>query len=58
MFGGLRPVFKRFHDDFSKHTQSVKVLLDYEWDVAIPSHMKPVKIPREKIEKYLEKRSK
>ena len=53
MSGVLVPVFKKFHDDYKQYTQTLKILLDYDWDYAIPSHNRPVKIPREKVEKFI-----
>jgi glyoxylase-like metal-dependent hydrolase (beta-lactamase superfamily II) len=58
MFGNrLRPVFKLAHDDYKLHFETLPRILNYEWDFAIPSHMKPVKIPREKIENYIKKKT-
>ena len=51
--GRLAPVFKTFHDDFSKWKETVPTILAYDWDFAIPSHMQIKKIPREKIEKFI-----
>ena len=57
MFGRLSPVFKRFHDDFELWEESLPSILDYEWKYAIPSHMRAKKIPRDKIEKFIEKKT-
>ncbi|MHA1211816.1 MAG: MBL fold metallo-hydrolase [Candidatus Heimdallarchaeota archaeon] len=57
MFGTLRPVFKKFHDDYNQYLDSLKILLEYDWDYAIPSHMRAVKIPRKKIAKFIAKMS-
>jgi len=56
--GVLMPVFKKFHDDYKQYTKTLKVLLEYEWDYAIPSHNRPTKITREKIEKFIKKTAK
>jgi len=58
MSGVLMPVFKKFHDDYEQYLKTLKVLLDYEWDYAIPSHNRPVKITRAKIEKFIKKTAK
>ena len=52
---GLREVFEKYHDDFEQYQETLKTILDYEWDFAIPSHMTAKKIPRKKIEKFIEK---
>ncbi len=56
MFFRLQPVFKKFHDDYNLYLKTLPKMLEFEWDYAIPSHMKPVKIPREKIKRFIEKR--
>lgn len=56
--GILMPVFKAFHDDFKQYKKSLPKLLDYDWDYAIPSHNRPIKITREKVEKFVKKMKK
>ncbi len=55
MFKRLMPTPKKFHDNYKQYLESLPIILDYEWNFAIPSHIKPKKIPREKIEKYIMK---
>ncbi|MGC9779786.1 MAG: MBL fold metallo-hydrolase [Candidatus Heimdallarchaeota archaeon] len=52
MFFRLQPVFKRFHDDYDLYLKTLNKILDFEWDYAIPSHMKPVNIPRDRIKLF------
>jgi len=52
---GLREVFEKFHDDFEQYQDTLKTILDYKWDYAIPSHMKAKKIPRKKVERFIKK---
>ncbi|MHA1154926.1 MAG: MBL fold metallo-hydrolase [Candidatus Heimdallarchaeota archaeon] len=56
--GVLMPVFKKFHDDYKKYKKSLPKLLDYDWEYAIPSHNRPIKISREKIKKFIKKMKK
>ncbi|HUT80322.1 MAG TPA: MBL fold metallo-hydrolase [Candidatus Bathyarchaeia archaeon] len=57
IFGSLRPVFKKAHDDYKQYLQSLPLLLNYNWDFAVPSHMSASMIPRKKIEEFIEKLS-
>ena len=52
---GLREVFERFHDDYEQYLETLKIILDYKWDYAIASHMSAKKIPRKKVEQFIEK---
>ncbi|MBK5113540.1 MAG: MBL fold metallo-hydrolase [Candidatus Heimdallarchaeota archaeon] len=52
---GLREVFERFHDDYKQYKKTLKIILDYDWNFGIPSHMTAKKIPRKKIEKFIHK---
>ncbi len=56
--GVLMPVFKAFHDDYKQYKKSLPKLLDYDWEYAIPSHNRPLKITREKVEKFIKKMKK
>lgn len=53
IYGFLRPVFKKFHDDNDQYIVSLPRILNYEWEFAVPSHIKPKKIPRVKIERFI-----
>jgi glyoxylase-like metal-dependent hydrolase (beta-lactamase superfamily II) len=55
MFGILNPVFKRFHDDYDQYIVSLPRILSYDWDFAVASHMKPKKIPRARIERFIKR---
>ncbi len=52
---GLYPTFKRFADDYNQYIETIDIILDYDWDFAIPSHMVAKKIPRKKVEKFIKK---
>lgn len=56
--GVLMPVFKMFHDDYNAYKKSLPKLLEYNWDYAIPSHNRPIKLSREKVEKFVRKMTK
>jgi len=55
LFGLLHPVFKKYHDDFSLWRQTLSTVLDYDWDYAIPTHRKPVKLPRKRVERFIQR---
>jgi glyoxylase-like metal-dependent hydrolase (beta-lactamase superfamily II) len=55
MFGILSPTFKRFHDDYDQYIVSLPRILSYDWDFAVASHMKPKKIPRARIERFIKR---
>jgi len=52
---GLRSVFKRFADDYEQYLENIDIILDYDWDYAIPSHMTAKKVVRKKVEKFIKK---
>jgi len=54
---GLRPIFEKFCDDYEQYLETVGTILNYDWDFAIPSHMKAKKIPRKKVKQLIEKMS-
>ncbi|NHJ86314.1 MAG: MBL fold metallo-hydrolase [Asgard group archaeon] len=54
-FGRLSSVFKKFHDDYSLWQKALPTILNYDWDYAIPTHMKAKKIPRAKVEAFIQK---
>ncbi|NHJ49379.1 MAG: MBL fold metallo-hydrolase [Asgard group archaeon] len=54
----LRPVFKRFHDNYEQYLETLPVILDFDWEYAVTSHMRPSKISRKKIEKFIKKHAK
>ncbi|NHJ33287.1 MAG: MBL fold metallo-hydrolase [Asgard group archaeon] len=54
---GLREVFKKFHDDYEQYLDTLKIILDYNWNYAIPSHMTAKKIPRKRVERFIKKLS-
>jgi glyoxylase-like metal-dependent hydrolase (beta-lactamase superfamily II) len=51
----LRPVFKKFHDDYDQWRKSLKLLLIYNWEFGVPTHMFARKIPRKRLEKFISK---
>ena len=51
----LRPVFKKFHDDYDQWQRSLKLLLIYNWEYGVPTHMAARKIPRKRLEKFISK---
>ena len=51
----LRPVFKKFHDDYEQWRRSLKLLLIYNWEFGVPTHMSGRKIPRKRLEKFISK---
>lgn len=53
IFGGIKQVMEKVHDDWTQSQKSLETLLKYEWDFGIPSHMKPKQIPRAEIENYI-----
>ncbi|NHK32485.1 MAG: MBL fold metallo-hydrolase [Asgard group archaeon] len=55
MFGILSQVFKRFHDDYDQYIVSLPRILSFDWDFAVASHIKPKKIPRAKIERFIKR---
>ncbi|MBN1329992.1 MAG: MBL fold metallo-hydrolase [Candidatus Heimdallarchaeota archaeon] len=57
IFGSLRPVFRKAHDDYNQYLQTIPQLLNYDWDFAIPSHMSAKMIPRKEIEEFIAKLS-
>ena len=55
---GVRPTPKKFCDDYQQYLETISTILNYDWDFAIPSHLKPRKRPRTVIEKFIQKISK
>ncbi len=53
IFGGLKQVMEKVHDDWNTSQKSLKILLKYEWETGIPSHFKLRQIPRAQIEHYI-----
>ncbi|MCF2142771.1 MAG: MBL fold metallo-hydrolase [Candidatus Heimdallarchaeota archaeon] len=53
LFGLLQPVFKKYHDDFALWRRTLPLVLEYEWDYAVPTHRKPKKIPRKRVEQFI-----
>jgi glyoxylase-like metal-dependent hydrolase (beta-lactamase superfamily II) len=53
IFGGLKQVMEKVHDNWEQSQKSLEILLNYDWEVAIPSHMKLKQIPRSEIEHYI-----
>jgi glyoxylase-like metal-dependent hydrolase (beta-lactamase superfamily II) len=53
MFGGLKQVMEKAHDDWNLSQQSMNIILNYRWETGIPSHFKLKEIPRQEIENYI-----
>ncbi len=58
IFGKIKQILEKVHDNWDQSQKSLKILLNYEWDIGIPSHMKLKQIPRAEIEKYISENKK
>ncbi len=53
IFGGIKQVMEKVHDNWDLSQKSLEILLKYDWDTGIPSHFKLKQIHRQEIEKYI-----